>query len=86
VADVEIRVPVEVRDGLERLAASKGFSLPVYLSRLAWPALTPAERAVESQRQWDAFTAWGGYSPTDEELAAAKADLERQFAQLRAEQ
>ncbi|ONH22016.1 hypothetical protein BL253_37025 [Pseudofrankia asymbiotica] len=82
-ADTEISVPVEVRDGLVRAAAAQGLSLDTYLARLARPHLTADGLAAQGERARQYLKEWNGYDPTDEELAEVDANLRRQLERIR---
>jgi hypothetical protein len=80
VADVNIRIPADVRDRLAEIAAAEGLSLRAYLARLADTLLTPAERAARADQARAALKAWNGYDPTDAEAAELDAELKRRLA------
>lgn len=84
VADANIRIPAEARDRLAEVAAAEGMSLRAYLARLADTLLTPAERAERAEAARAALRSWNGYDPTNEEQAAADAELDRRLTQAAA--
>jgi hypothetical protein len=83
VTDADIRVPIEVRDRLARIAAAERLSLRAYLTRLSDAAMTPAERAERAARTRALLKAWNGYDPTEAEEAELDAELDRRIAQGR---
>ena len=83
-ADANIRIPAEARDRLAEVAAAEGMSLRAYLARLADTLLTPAERAERAEAARAALRSWNGYDPTNEEQAAADAELDRRLTQAAA--
>jgi len=84
VSDANIRIPAEARDRLAEVAAAEGMSLRAYLARLADTLLTPTERAERAEAARAALRSWNGYDPTEEEQAAADAELDRRLAQAAA--
>lgn len=78
--DANIRIPVEARDRLARIAADEGLSLRAYLARLADSLLTPAERTARAEETRAALKAWNGYDPTPAEKRAIDAELDRRLA------
>ncbi|AJZ83212.2 MULTISPECIES: hypothetical protein [Streptomyces] len=80
-ADANVRIPTEARDRLAEIAASEGLSLRAYLARLADTLLTPAERAERAERARAVLQEWNGYNPSEAEIAALDADLDRRLAE-----
>ncbi|WP_259454156.1 hypothetical protein [Streptomyces ginkgonis] len=78
--DANIRIPVEARDRLARIAADEGLSLRAYLARLADSLLTPEERAARAEQTRRALREWNGYDPTPAEKSALDAELDRRLA------
>ncbi|KJE20202.1 hypothetical protein FF36_05479 [Frankia torreyi] len=81
--DADIRVPIEVRDRLARIASAEGMSLRTYLTRLSDSAMTPGERAERSMRTRDILRAWNGYNPTEAEIAEIDAKLDPMLDRVR---
>ncbi|MFJ8544131.1 hypothetical protein ACIRFH_19285 [Streptomyces sp. NPDC093586] len=78
-SDAHIRIPVEARDRLARIASFEGMSLRGYLSHLAETLLTPEERAARADQTRAALRAWNGYDPSANELAESDAELDRRL-------
>ncbi|MFE0691879.1 hypothetical protein ACFV0Z_27465 [Streptomyces xiamenensis] len=79
-SDANVRIPVEARDRLARIAASEGLSLRAYLAQLAESLLTPEERATRAERARAALREWNGYDPTPAEERELDAELDRRLA------
>ena len=78
-ADANIRIPVEARDRLARIASSEGMSLRGYLARLAETLLTPEERAERAEQARAALREWNGYDPSVAEQGALDAELDQRL-------
>ncbi|MFD9584838.1 MULTISPECIES: hypothetical protein [unclassified Streptomyces] len=80
-ADTSIRIPAEARDRLAQIAAAQGMSLRTYLARLAETLHTPEERSERVEKARAVLREWGGYGPTQSEMDALDAELDRRLAQ-----
>ncbi|MFB6553734.1 hypothetical protein [Streptomyces sp. NPDC056405] len=80
-SDANVRIPVEARDRLARIASSEGMSLRGYLSHLAETLLTPEERAERAALACAVLRGWNGYDPSAGERAALDAELDRRMSE-----
>ncbi|GHB35189.1 hypothetical protein GCM10010377_27950 [Streptomyces viridiviolaceus] len=80
-SDANIRIPVEARDRLARIASSEGMSLRGYLAHLAETLLTPEERKARAEQARAALREWNGYDPSATEQAALDAELDRRLGE-----
>ncbi|MFD7907027.1 hypothetical protein ACFV4F_12470 [Kitasatospora sp. NPDC059722] len=80
-ADANIRIPVEARDRLAKIAAAEHLSLRAYLARLAETTLTPDERAERAEQARTVLKAWNGYDPSPERIKELDAELNRRLTE-----
>jgi hypothetical protein len=78
-SDANVRIPVEARDRLARIAEAEGMSLRAYLAFLAGTLLTPAERAERAEKAREVLREWNGYDPSPAEEEALDAELSRRL-------